>query len=202
MRCAARGHTVRCPGDIGRFPVFVSIGRLSNEASGSDVSTLAWSSAKPMLIYAGLVPGPGQILQSLDGGSSWHSVTAGLNGREGVMAIASPQLGRATVLMGSMGRRVWRLEQGARRWRFSGAGLPSGQHGASLLLTSGVQYVGTMGAGIAAQVASAPVQLPPTTSTSVPLDRTGNRRSRNVVRFSTTSARFCAKGWAGSGRQT
>jgi len=122
--------------------------RLVHSTSGSDVSALAWSSTAPGTIYAGLVPGPGQILQSRDGGSTWRDIAAGLDGPEGIMTIVGPQQGRSTVLVGTMGHRIWRLEGGTRAWRFSGSGLPAGQHGASLLLTDGAQYAGTMGAGV------------------------------------------------------
>jgi photosystem II stability/assembly factor-like uncharacterized protein len=121
---------------------------LAHGTGDAGVSTIAWSRVTPGTIYAGLLPGPGQILRSRDGGTSWRPVTVGLDGREGIMALAGPQQGWATVLAGTMGHGLWRLEDGTGMWHFSGDGLPAGQHVASLLVTAGGAYAGTMGAGV------------------------------------------------------
>jgi hypothetical protein len=121
---------------------------LVRRTASADVATIAWSSAAPNTAYAGLIPGPGQILASQDGGASWRAASLGMDGAEGVMAIASFQQGGASVFAGTMGHRIWRLDDGARTWRSSSDGIPAGQHGTAFLLTANTLYAGTMGAGI------------------------------------------------------
>jgi photosystem II stability/assembly factor-like uncharacterized protein len=99
-------------------------------------------------VYAGLIPGPRQIVASHDLGKTWRDATAGFAGDEGIMALAAAGGLNATVLAGTMGHRVWRYDTQSQEWAESAAGLPPASHGASLLSVPGQTWVGTIGNGV------------------------------------------------------
>jgi photosystem II stability/assembly factor-like uncharacterized protein len=118
--------------------------------SGYSVSALAWVDASSRRVFAGVTPGPRQIVVSDDDGRTWRDADTGLRGGEGIMALQPPVSGSRpeSMLAGTMGHRVWRVDLGTLTWSLSAAGLPPGSHGATMLNYAGRTWLGTMGNGI------------------------------------------------------
>ncbi len=87
------------------------------------VSALAWPSARPSLVVAGLNPGPQPIVVSLDGGGAWRREARGLPARVGMMSIAVAPGGRA-VYAGSMGLGPYVAADPTASWQARTGGLP------------------------------------------------------------------------------
>jgi photosystem II stability/assembly factor-like uncharacterized protein len=118
--------------------------------AGFSVSALAWAGTSSGTVFAGITPGPRQIMESNNGGRTWRDADNGLNGDEGIMALGSPATEKQPggMLAGTMGHRVWRFNPSDMAWSPSATGLPAGSHGAALLSFGGAIWLGTMGNGI------------------------------------------------------
>ncbi len=121
---------------------------LVHGVAGRAISALAWAGTSSATVFAGVTPGPTQILESTNRGLSWRAADAGFKGDEGIMALEASGSGSGDMLAGTMGHRVWRASLTSLTWNPSAAGLPAGSHGAALLSGAGHVWLGTMGNGI------------------------------------------------------
>jgi len=96
---------------------------LAYNAGAAAVVSLAWPSIRPTMIVAGLNPGPHLVVESEDGGATWHARDEGLpTSGAGMMSIAVAP-GANSIFAGTMGLGAYAADA-AGPWQARGSGLP------------------------------------------------------------------------------